>query len=123
MQISRKKKALLGIAAGAGMALAMPGFPFGPLVFVALIPLLFALEEGSSFLPAYLAGLTFFLINIRWLFTLARFDLLVIPGAFLLFIYLGLYFGLFGMIVGLIRRGMEHRSIASDNRSRSLHPV
>ena len=104
MQISRKKKALLGVAAGAGMALAMPGFPFGPLVFVALIPLLFALEEGSSFLPAYLAGLTFFLINIRWLFTLARFDLLVIPGAFLLFIYLGLYFGLFGMIVGLIRR-------------------
>jgi apolipoprotein N-acyltransferase len=104
MQISRKKKALLGIAAGAGMALAMPGFPFGPLVFIALIPLLVAFEEGSGFLPAYLAGLTFFLINLRWLFTLARFDLLAIPGMLLLCVYLGLYFGLFGMIVGLIRR-------------------
>lgn len=104
MQISRKKKALLGIAAGAGMALAMPGFPFGPLVFVALIPLLFALEEGSGFLASYLAGVTFFLINLRWLYTLARFDLLAIPGMILLCLYLGLYFGLFGMIIGLIRR-------------------
>jgi len=104
MQISRKKKALLGIAAGAGMALAMPGFPFGPLVFIALIPLLFALEEGSGFLASYLAGVTFFLINLRWLYTLARFDLLAIPGMILLCLYLGLYFGLFGMIIGLIRR-------------------
>jgi len=86
------------------MALVMPGFPFGSLVFVALIPLMFALEEGRGFLASYLAGVAFFLINLRWLYTLARFDLLAVPGAFLLFIYLGLYFGLFGMIVGLIRR-------------------
>ena len=104
MQISRKKKALLGIAAGTGMALAMPGFPFGPLVFVALIPLFFALEKGGGFLPSYLAGVTFFLINLRWLFALARFDTLVVPGMILLCLYLGLYFGLFGMIVGLIRK-------------------
>jgi len=104
MQISSKKKALLGMVAGAGMALAMPGFSFAPLAFVALIPLLFAMEEGGDFLPSYIAGGTFFLINLRWLFTLARFDALAIPGVLLLLIYLGLYFGLFGMIVGLVRR-------------------
>ncbi|HDL85264.1 MAG TPA: hypothetical protein ENH11_02885, partial [Candidatus Acetothermia bacterium] len=104
MPILREKKALLGIIAGVTMALVMPGFPLGMLSFVALIPLLFALENGGGFLPSYIAGLVFFLINLRWTFTLARFDVLAVPGVLLLFLYLALYFGLFGMMVGIIRK-------------------
>ena len=104
MLISRAKKALLGVVAGMSMALVMPGFPFGMMSFVALIPLLFLLEDGRGFLPSYIAGLVFFLINLRWMFTLVRFDVLAVPGVLLLSMYLAVYLGLFGLIVGIIRK-------------------
>ena len=98
------RKALIAVVAGATMALVMPGFPLGMLSFAALIPLLFVLENGGGFLPFYAAGLAFFLINLRWMFTLASFDALAVPGVLLLFLYLALYFGLFGFVLGVIRK-------------------
>lgn len=99
-----KKKAVLATGAGVAMALAMPGFPVGALSLVALVPLLFALEEGTGFFPGVIAGLAFFLIDLRWLFTLTRFTPLVVPGVFLLFLYLSVYFGVFGMLTAYARR-------------------
>lgn len=104
MQISSTKKALLGVVAGMSMALVMPGFPFAIMSFVALIPLLFVIEDSGGFLSFYIAGLVFFLINLRWMFTLVRFDVLAIPGVFLLSMYLAIYFGLFGLLVCAIRK-------------------
>ena len=86
------------------MALVMPGLSLGMLSFVALIPLLFVLENGGGFLASYTAGLVFFLINLRWMFTLTRFDMLAVPGTLLLFLYLGIYFGLFSLTLGFIRK-------------------
>jgi apolipoprotein N-acyltransferase len=99
-----KKKAVLAIGAGAAMALAMPGFPVGALSLVALVPLLFALEEGNGFFPGVIAGFAFFLVDLRWLFTLTRFTPLVVPGVFLLVLCLSTYFGVFGLIIAYARR-------------------
>ncbi|HHR86167.1 MAG TPA: hypothetical protein ENL23_07465, partial [Candidatus Acetothermia bacterium] len=104
MLISRTRKALLGIVAGASMALIMPGLPLGMASFIALIPFLFLLENGGRFVSSYICGFVFFLINLRWLFTLTRFDALAIPGVLLLFAYLAVFFGLFGLILGAIRK-------------------
>ena len=104
MPTTRVRKALLGASAGVAMALVMPGTPLGVLSFVALLPLLFVADASGSFLSFYTGGLVFFLINLRWMFTLASFDALAIPGVLLLFLYLALYFGLFGVILRAIRR-------------------
>ena len=86
------------------MALIMPGLPLGMASFIALIPFLFLLENGGRFVSSYICGFVFFLINLRWLFTLTRFDALAIPGVLLLFAYLAVFFGLFGLILGAIRK-------------------
>ncbi len=106
MQIRLMKKPLLGITSGVSMAMVMPGLPFGLLSFVALVPLLFVLEKGG-FLASALVGFTFFLVNLRWLFTLARFDLLAIPGVMVLCLYLSLYFVLLGLLIRIIRKRWE----------------
>ena len=100
MSAYRGRKALLALFAGAAIALSMPGFRFGPLAFVALVPLFFALEKGKGFLMGFLTGVTFFAIDLRWLLTLYRFNPLVVPGYLLLVIYLASYLGLFGLIMG-----------------------
>jgi apolipoprotein N-acyltransferase len=96
----RGRKVVCALLAGGGIALAMPGFPFGLLVFVVLIPFLALLAEGNGFLTGIAVGVAFFLVDLRWLFTLYRFNPLIIPGLLLLIVYLSLQFALFG---GLIR--------------------
>lgn len=118
MPTTRVRKALLGASAGVAMALVMPGSPLGVLSFVALLPLLFIADAGGSFLSFYTGGLVFFLINLRWMFTLASFDALAIPGVLLLFLYLALYFGLFGVILRAIRRRWD-----SDHALLILFPI
>jgi len=100
MSAYRGRKALLALFAGAAIALSMPGFRLGPLVFVALVPLFLALEKEKGFLMGFLTGVAFFAIDLRWLLTLYRFNPLVIPGYLLLVIYLASYLGLFGLIMG-----------------------
>ena len=92
----------MAIAAGVSMALVMPGFPIGFLSFMALIPFLFSLENGSFFSFA-LTGFSFFLLNLRWLLTLASFNKLAILGSIILFLYLSVYFGLLGIVMRAIK--------------------
>ena len=99
-----KMEALLACVAGIGLALSMPGFPFGPVVFVALVPLFFGLGGRRSFWRGYLAGAVFFGLDLRWGLTLTRFSPLAVPGMILLVAYLALYFGLFSWGTEFVRR-------------------
>ncbi len=105
----REKKALLALVAGAAVALSMPGLGIGPLVFVALVPLFAAIEEGRGFLAGFLAGVVFFAVDLRWLLTLYRFSWLVVPGYLILVTYLAAYFGLFCFLMAWVRgkRGFD----------------
>jgi len=109
----RKRKDLLVLASGIGLALSMPGFPLGPLSFIALVPLFFAVEQGSGFLAGYLTGIVFFGLDLRWGLTLSRFSPLAVPGMVLLVAYLALYFGVFGWGVNFIakRVGLERTAL------------
>ena len=95
---------MCALLAGGGIALAMPGFSFGLLVFVVLVPFLSLLAEGNGFLTGITVGIAFFLVDLRWLFTLYRFTPLIIPGLLLLIVYLSLYFALFGGLIRWSRR-------------------
>jgi apolipoprotein N-acyltransferase len=96
------RKAFLPLLSGAAIALSLPGFGLGPLVFVGLVPLLVALEEGNGFRKGFLAGFALFLVDLRWLPTLSRFTWLVIPGYLLAAAYSALYFGLFGLLAAFL---------------------
>jgi apolipoprotein N-acyltransferase len=97
------RKAYLPLLAGVTVALSMPGLGIGPLAFVGLVPLLFALEKGRGFLPGFLTGFVFFALDLRWLLTLYRFSPLVVPGYMVLVVYLAAYLGLFGLFMGWVR--------------------
>ncbi len=99
-----KRKGLLILASGIGLALSMPGFPLGPLSFLALVPLFAVLNGKRGFLTGYLTGIVFFGLDLRWGLTLDRFSPLAVPGMILLVAYLSLYFGAFGLGVNLARR-------------------
>jgi apolipoprotein N-acyltransferase len=103
MPLHRGRKAVLALAAGAALGVAQPGLPFGALVFILFVPLL-AVTRRHGFLPGLAAGFGFSLVSLRWLFTLFRFDALVIPGVLVLCVYLGLYFGILFALLGLARR-------------------
>ncbi len=98
------KKAALGSASGALLALAMPGFGFGPLVVGALIPLFFALDEERGFWPGWFFGAVFFGIDLRWIVTLARFHPIVIAGYLALIVIFGIGGGLLGTILAWKKR-------------------
>ena len=99
-----KRKDLFVLASGVGLALAMPGFPLGLLVFVGLVPLFFALDGKHGFLPGYLAGIVFFGLDLRWGGTLLRFSPLALPGMIVLVAYLAVYLGAFSWAMRLVRR-------------------
>ena len=93
------KKLASALVAGIALALSMPGLGLGPLVFLALVPLFIALEEEKGFKLGFVAGVVFFMLDLRWLLTLFRFSPLIVPGFLLLLVYLALYFGLFGLLI------------------------
>ncbi len=99
MNSIRRKETWLAIGGGVLATFALPGFGAAPLIFVALIPLFFALERGRGFLHGYLFGIAFFAIDVRWVLTLIRFNPLVIPGYVLLVAYLALPLGLVGWLM------------------------
>jgi len=103
MPAHRGRKAAIALLAGAGLALTQPGFPLGALVFVLFVPVL-AATRRRGFLTGLAAGFGYSLVSLRWLFTLTRFNALVVPGTLLLCLYLGLYFALLFKLLEVARR-------------------
>ena len=73
-----------------------PGWNLSGLVWLWMLPLLPAVWRGQSkwygFFICYLSGVTFWLINLKWLWTVSGLGALVMAA------FLALYFGLWGAI-------------------------
>jgi len=106
------KETLLPLLSGALTAAALPATGWFPLVFVSLIPWYISLEPGRGFRSGWFFGIAFFAVDLRWILALDRFNVLVIPGWFLLIVVFGLSFGLLGWIaVKLTPRNLILRSL------------
>lgn len=114
---------LLGTAlvSGACLSLCFPGFNLSGFVWVWMLPLLPALwqcrNKKQGFSIGYLSGLVFWLINLKWLWTVSGL------GAMGLAAFLSLYFGLFGMIacsLGNPWRIRERKKKAKKDLSNSI---
>jgi len=101
---------LLPIATGAMIALALPPFNAGQLGWVALIPLLFALENCSlreAFRRGYIAGLAFFGATVWWVIYTTEGGApfaAALSGVVALVAFLALYFGAGGMWFSAVSR-------------------
>jgi len=92
---------LFPVATGSLLVLSFPPFDSAQTAWLALIPLLFALEDcrpGEAFRRGYLAGLVFFGGTVWWVVHVS------LPGMVALVAFLALYFGLAGMWVAWILR-------------------
>ena len=88
---------IAALISGLLLAMCFPGFGnFSGLVWIWMLPLIPALWRGSSkrygFGIAYLSGLVFWLINLKWLWTVSGL------GAMAMAAFLALYFGAWGAI-------------------------
>lgn len=92
---------LLAIFAAAALTLAFPRFDVEPLAFVALIPLLFALEGLTARQGAWLG----FVFGLHWnVFLLYWLSPATTPGFLAAIVYLALYPALFGLLYVAARR-------------------
>jgi apolipoprotein N-acyltransferase len=102
------KRWALAPLSGALAALGFPGLGLDFLVWFALIPLFFALEGRSykeNFSLGLLGGVAFFGVLLHWLWTLREWTgLAILPLYLLLILYLGLYWGAFGLGYGFLKR-------------------
>ena len=98
------RESSFALAAGVLAALSLPGFGASGLVYVALVPLFFALDRAPTLrrcaVVGFLFGVAFFASDIRWVLTLTRFNPLVISGYPLLAAYLALPFAVAGLVLG-----------------------
>ncbi len=93
-------QAILAILSALLILLSMPGYLWGGGIFIALVPLFFALEGSTlrqGFRRGYLCGFSFFALLLYWVYALFEW-----AGAFIIFGHLGLagllalWWGLFG---------------------------
>lgn len=92
---------LLPAGCGALMALAYPPFNAGECAWIALLPLLFAIENRSSreaFRCGYIAGLVFFGMTVWWIVHVTAIGAVGLVG------FLALYFGIAAASFVLVRR-------------------
>lgn len=79
------------------LILSFPKFNLWILAWIGFVPLFFAIIENKSkakaFLLSYITGILFWSGTIYWLIHVT------LPGTILLILYLGLYFGLFSLLV------------------------
>lgn len=88
------------VLAGSLLALAYPPYNLEFLAWIALVPLLFALEGKSlsrSFFCGWLAGFVMFIFQIFW------FRVFHVSIPFLVSAYLALYFGLFALLYSFVK--------------------
>jgi len=90
------------------LILAFPKTDLSVCAWVGLIPLLFVLDgkrPWAAFRSAYVCGLIFFAGTLSWFFHLTQwFSFIAAFGIILLFLYLALYFGIFGLAYNLFSR-------------------
>lgn len=90
------------------LILSFPDFNVGFLAWFALVPLLIAIDGWKplkAFLVSYLSGIIFFIGTIYWLIHVT------LPGMIAVALYLGLYFGIFGLTVSfLLTTNRERRA-------------
>ncbi len=101
---------------GALLALSFPGFGLNFLVWFALIPLFFALEERSykaAFGRGLLGGIAFFGVLLHWLWTLKEWTgPAIFPLYLLLILYLSLYWGAFTLGYEFFKRRLGPLGLA-----------
>lgn len=91
----------LAVSSSALLVLSFPNFNLSFLAWIALVPLLFAIEgrDGrEAFRLSYLCGALFFLGTIYWLIHVT------LPGMIAVVLFLALYFGLFGYTLSRVRQ-------------------
>lgn len=97
----------LALLGGALLAASMPGPDQGWLAWIALIPLLWAIDGKSpreALRIGWLGGAAFFALDLYWLFSLWDWgSFAVIPGYLMLVAYLGLYWGIFAALYAFSR--------------------
>ncbi len=95
---------LFPLATGFLLVLCFPPFDSAQTAWLALIPLLFALEDcraGEAFRRGYIAGLVFFGGTVWWIIHVS------LPGMIALVAFLALYFGVGGMWLAFISRACK----------------
>jgi len=104
---SHGRDTLLAALSGILMGLPFVNFRLWPLAWIALVPLLFAIRDKDhhrSFWLSYFAGATFFGMVLHWLSSLVYWvGGIVLVGVLLLVLYLAVYWGIFGLVVGYTR--------------------
>lgn len=100
LPVNQDKRALwpffMAVVSGVLLALCFPGWNLSGFVWVWMLPLFIVIWRGErkryGFSVGYLAGLAFWLLNLKWLWTVSGL------GAMAIAAFLALYFGLWGMI-------------------------
>ena len=104
-------KILLSLASALFLILSFPRFDFEFLAWIAMVPLFLALKDRnlkSSFALSFLTGITFFMGIFYWINGVRGFT----PLDFcLLGIYLGSYFGFFGLLFNFILKKKNLSSV------------
>ncbi len=110
------RRAILAGLTALLVLLSMPGYLWGELIFIALIPLFFAVEGSSprqGFWLGYGSGVLFFALLLYWLYALSEW-----VGVFMVFGHvgvaglLGLWWGLFGAASGALQRSGKYSWLA-----------
>jgi len=104
----RTKDPVLCILSAGLLILAFPKTDWWICAWGGLVPLMFVLDGKrplEAFRSAYLCGLVFFTGTLFWFFHLTKwFSTIAALGVTLLFLYLALYFGIFGLSYSLFSR-------------------
>ena len=114
-----RRKFLLATLSGFLLALAFPRWNLWPLAWVALVPLLYSLDQSRSrpeaFLWGFTAGFVFFLLSISWLRHVTVF------GLFFVVAMEAAYWGVFGVLFVYLRHS-EWGSTQNGLREESRDP-
>ena len=108
--MSRHANALfLSLLSAVLLICSFPNPQISILAWVALVPLFFAIDSSSvraSFFLSFLAGIFFFSGFLYWLAYVTK------PGYFIIVFYLGLYFGILGLLAGILINKFRASKIA-----------
>lgn len=123
--MTNRKKTLWSILAalisGVLLSFCFPGWDISQLVWVWMLPLFPAIWRGTKkrygFFIGYLAGLAFWLINLKWLWTVSGL------GAVIMAAFLATYFGIWGAIAVSIGNPWRKREVSPEKQKLSKSKI